>query len=124
MILISNQMKARKLFWEKCLEGDWPIYFQWWGCFQRRKNEKQRIYYWKRKYVISSMKPKYKDNSWGGININRKISLYFFSKNMNSGLYINILKEKFPEMKRLVHRIFILVRDNKPTHTSKQLNSL
>ena len=29
---------------------------------------------------------------WGGININRKISLYFFTENINSEFYINILK--------------------------------
>ena len=39
---------------------------------------------------------------WGGININRKISLYFFTENINSEFYINILKEKrFPKWKLL-----------------------
>ena len=43
MIFTSNQMKARKLFWEKYLEEDLSIYIYWWSCFQRRKNEKQKI---------------------------------------------------------------------------------
>ena len=40
-------------------------------------------------------------------------------KNMNSELYINILKEKLPEKKRVGHKIFILVRDNVPAQTSE-----
>ena len=68
------------------------------------------------KYVISAMKPKCKVDAWGGISINRKIDLNFFIENMNSELYINILKEKLSEMKRVGHKIFILVRDNAPSH--------
>ena len=71
------------------------------------------------KYVISAMKPKCKVNAWGGININGKIDLYFFTENVNSELYINILKEMLPEMKRVGHKIFILVRDNAPAHVSE-----
>ena len=32
---------------------------------------------------------------------------------MNSELYINILIEKLPEMKRVIHK-YVLVRDNMP----------
>ena len=42
-----------------------------------------------KKYVISAMKPKCKANAWGDIRINGKISIYFFTENMNSELYIN-----------------------------------
>ena len=73
----------------------------------------------KREYVISAMKPKCKVNAWGGISINGRISLYFFTENMNNELYINILKEKLPEMKRVIYKNFILVRDNSPTHVSE-----
>ena len=38
---------------------------------------------------------------------------------MNSEHYINILKEKLFEMKRIAHKIFILVRDNAPVHVSE-----
>ena len=55
-------------------------------------------------------------DAWGGISINRKINLNFFIENMNSELYINILKEKLSEMKRVGYKIFILVRDNAPSH--------
>ena len=40
-------------------------------------------------------------------------------KNMNSELYINILKEKLPKMKRVALKIFNLVRDNVPAHISE-----
>ena len=73
----------------------------------------------KRKYVISAMKPKCKDNEWGSININGKISLYFFTENIYCELCINILKGKLPEMKRVVHKSFILVRDNTPAYISE-----
>ena len=46
-----------------------------------------------KKYVISAMKLKCKVNAWDGVSINRKISFYFFTKNMNSELYIKILKD-------------------------------
>ena len=57
------------------------------------------------KYVISAMKPKCNDNAWYDININGKISLYFFTENIYCELCITILKEKLPEMKRVVHKI-------------------
>ena len=71
------------------------------------------------KYVISAMTPKFKVNEWGCISINGKIDLYFFTENMNSELYINILKEKLPEIKRVGHKKFILVRDNASAHVSE-----
>ena len=65
------------------------------------------------------MKPKCKFNAWGGISINRKIDIYFFTENMNRELYINILKEKLPKMKRVGNKNFILVRDNVPANISE-----
>ena len=38
---------------------------------------------------------------------------------MNSELYINILKEKLPEMKRVGDKNIILVRDNAPAHVNE-----
>ena len=120
MILTSNQMKAKKLFWEKYLEEDWLKYI-----FTDEvvfKGEKMRNRKWtpeSEKYVISAMKPKCKVNAWGGISINGKIDLYYFTENMNSELYINILKEKLPGMKRVGHKNFILVRENAPAHVSE-----
>ena len=121
MILTSNHMKARKFFWEKYLEEDWSKYI-----FTDEvvfKGEKIRSRKWtpeSEKYVISLMKPKCKVNAWGGISINGKIS-FFFTQNINSKLYINILKEKLPKMKRVGHKIFILVRDNAPAHVSEAM---
>ena len=40
MILTSNQMKARKLFWGKYLEEDWSKYIFTNEVFFSRKNEK------------------------------------------------------------------------------------
>ena len=119
MILASNQMKARKLFWEKYLMEDWSKYIYWWSCF---KGGKMRSIKWtteSEKYVISAMKPKCKVNAWGGISINGKIDLYFFTENVNSELYINILKEMLPKMKRVGHKNFILVGNNAPAHVSE-----
>ena len=76
---------------------------------------------WKKKYVTSATKPKCKVNAWDGISIKGKISLYFFTENMNSELYINILKEKLLEMIRVVHQNFILARDNTPAHVSEAI---
>ena len=45
--------------------------------------------------------------------------VYFFTENMNSDLCIIIFKEKLPEMKKVVHKNFILVRDNSPAHISE-----
>ena len=45
--------------------------------------------------------------------------VYFFTENMNGGVCINILKEKLPGMKRVVHKNFILVRDNTSAHISE-----
>ena len=106
-------MKARKLFWEKCLEEDWSISTDE-VVFKGGKMRSRKYTPESEKYVISAMKPKCNDNVWGGININGKISLYFFTENIYCDLCINILKEKLPEMKRVVHKNFILVRDNTP----------
>ena len=40
-------------------------------------------------------------------------------KNINSKLYINIFKVKLTEIKRVVHKNFILVRNNVPAHISE-----
>ena len=78
MILTSNQMKARKLFWEKYLEEDWSKYkFTDKVVFKGRKMRSRKWTPESEKYVISAMKPKCKDSSLGGININGKISLFF-----------------------------------------------
>ena len=120
MILTSNQMKARKLFWEKYLEEEWSKYkFTDEVVFKGGKMRSRKWTPESEKYVISAMKPKCKVNAWGGISINGKIDLYFFTENMNSELYINILKEKLSEMKRVGHKNFILVRDNAPAHVSE-----
>ena len=57
--------------------------------------------------------------AWGCINLNGKITLYFFTENIYCELCINILKEKLPEMKRVVNKIFILVRDNTSAYISE-----
>ena len=122
MILTSNQTKTRKLFWEKYLEEDLSKYIYIFideVVFKGGKMRRIKRLHKAKKYAISTMKSKCKVNAWGGISINEKISLYFFIENMNSELCINILKEKLPEMKRVVHKIFILVRDNVPAHISE-----
>ena len=119
MILTSNQMKARKLFWEKYLEEDWSKYkFTDEVVFKGRKMRSRKWTPESEKYVISAMKPKCKDSALGGININGKISLYF-TENIYCKLCINIFKKKIPEMKRVVHKNFILVRDNTLAYISE-----
>ena len=48
----------------------------------------------------------------------RSVSTYLM-KNINSELYINLLKVKLTETKRVVHKNFILVRNNVPAHISE-----
>ena len=60
----------------------------------------------KKNYRISSIKPKCKVNVWGGICLNGKISLRFLNENMNTDLYLDILKEKWNE-KFMRKRIYI-----------------
>ena len=111
-------MKTRKLFWEKYLEKDSSKYiFTDEVVFKGGKMRSRKWTPESEKYVISAMKPKCKVNTWGGISINGKIILSFFTENMNGELYINILKAKLPEMSST--QIFILVRDNAPAHVSE-----
>ena len=66
------------------------------------------------------MKPKWKVNVWGGIWLNGKVSLKFFNENMNTDLYIRILKEKNNEMNKICRKGYILMRDNVPSHISEK----
>ena len=113
-------MKTRKLFWEKYLEEDRSKHtFTDEDVFKRGKMRSRKWTPESEKYVISAMKPKCKVNAWGDINIDGKDNLYFFTENMDSELYISILKEKLPEMKRVSHKNFILVRDNASARVSE-----
>ena len=106
MILTSNQIKARKLFREKYLEEVWSKYiFTDEVVFKGGKIRSRKWTPESEKYVISAMKPKCKVNAWGGISINGKIDLYFFTENMNSELYINILKKSSLKWKELDTKI-------------------
>ena len=66
------------------------------------------------------MKPKWKVNVWGSIWLNGKVRIRFFNENMNTDLYINILKEKNNEMNKICGKGYILMRDNTPSHISEK----
>ena len=55
-------------------------------------------------------------NVWREICLNAKISLRFFNENINTKLYVDILKENWSE--NLWGKGFILMRENAPSHVS------
>ena len=119
MLLNSAQKKVREDFCQKYLDSDYTKMIFTDECVF--KGGKQRCRKWcssQEKYIISTMKPKCKVNVWGGISLNGKISLYFFNENMNTDLYLKILKEKLNEMRKTWGKNFLLMRDNAPSHIS------
>ena len=73
MILTSNQIKAKKLFWEKYFEEYWSKYIFTDELLSKKEKWETENRLQKKK-IISAMKPKYKVNEWGGICIERLIS--------------------------------------------------
>ena len=65
------------------------------------------------------MKPKWKVNVWGEIWLNEKVSFRFLNGNMNTDLYINILKKKNDELNKICGKGYILMRDNTSSHISE-----
>ena len=121
MLLNTNQKKARIEFSQNYIDHDYTKMIFTDECVF--KGGKQRWRKWcsdEEKYKISAMKPKWKVNVWGGIWLNGKVSLRFFNENMNTDLYINILKEKNNEMNKIYGKGYILMRDNAPSHISEK----
>ena len=121
MLLNTNQKKTRIEFSQNYIDSDYTKMIFTDECVF--KGGKQRWRKWcsdEEKYKISAMKPKWKVNVWGGIWLNGKVSLRFFNENMNTDLYINILKEKNNEMNLICGKGYILMRDNAPSHISEK----
>ena len=121
MLLNDVQKKARKEFCQNYIDSDYSKMIFTDECVF--KGGKQRSRKWcsdQESYKVSSMKPKWKVNVWGGIWLNGKISLKFFNENMTSELYLKILNEKNNEMKRVWGKGFLLMRDNAPSHISNK----
>ena len=121
MLLNTNQKKTRIEFSQNYIDSDHTKMIFTDECVL--KGGKQRWRKWcsdEEKYKISAMKPKWKVNVWGGIWLNGKVSLRFFNENMNTDLYINILKEKNNEMNLICGKRYILMRDNAPSHISEK----
>ena len=119
MILNAAQKKTRKEFCQNYIDSDYSKMIFIDECVF--KGGKQRSRKWwsdEENYRISAIKPKCKVNVWGGISLNWNISLRFFNENMNTDLYLDILKEKKSEMRNLWGKGFILMRDNAPSHVS------
>ena len=117
MLLNTNQKKERIEFSQNYIDSDYTKMIFTDECVF--KGGKQRWRKWcsnEEKYKISAMKPKWKVNVWGGIWLNGKVSLRFFNENMNTDLYIKILKEKNNEMNKICEKGYILMRDNAPSH--------
>ena len=140
MLLNTNQKKTRIEFSQNYIDSDYTKMIFTDECVF--KGVKQRWRKWcsdEEKYKISAMKPKWKVNIRGGIWLNGKVSLRFYNENMNTDLYINILKEKNiirtagspatfwksgcsynNEMNKICGKGYILMRDNAPSHISEK----
>ena len=53
---------------------------------------------------------------WGAISSRGTVSLSIFKENMNSQMYVDILKKKTQEMKNLYPEGFVFMQDNDPKH--------
>ena len=117
MILNAAQKKTRKEFCQNYIDSDYSkIIFIDECVFKGGKQRSRKWWSDEENYRISSIKLKCKVNEWRWICLNGKISLRFFNEDMNTDLYLDILKEKKSEMRNLWGKGFILMRDNAPSH--------
>ena len=62
--------------------------------FEGRKMRNRKWTPESEKNVISAMKPKCKDNAWGGMNKDGKINLYFITENIYIVSFASISQKK------------------------------
>ena len=72
----------------------------------------------KEQYVVPRTKYTHKINCWGVFSAKWKVDLYFFNKNFDTNLYIEILEFSLPEMNKIIKNSIILQFDNDPKHRS------
>ena len=65
-------------------------------------------------YVVSRTKYTHKINFWGAFSIKGKVDLYFFNRNLDTNLYIEILEFISPEINKIMKNSGILQFDNDP----------
>jgi transposase len=70
-------------------------------------------------YTVFTQKYNEKINCWGAFSARGKIDLVFFTQNLNSDRYVDIIEENIEEMKdQSKHKKVIILMDNDPKHTS------
>ena len=69
-------------------------------------------------YIVPRTKYTHKINCWGVFSAKGKVDLYFFNKNLDTNLYIEILEFSLPEMNKIMKNSIILQFDNYPKHRS------
>jgi len=57
--------------------------------------------------------------AWGGFCVKGKTSLFCFTEIMNAEFYVGILRQHYPEMRRMLGRRWRFQQDNDPKHTSR-----
>ena len=69
-------------------------------------------------YVVPRTKYIHKINYCWAFSAKVKVDLYFFNKNLDTNLYIEILEFSLPEINKLIKNSIILQFDNDPKHRS------
>ena len=69
-------------------------------------------------YVVPRIKYTYKIYFWGAFSAKGKVDLYFFNKNLDTNIYIEILDISLLEMNKIIKNSIILQFDNDPNHRS------
>jgi len=57
--------------------------------------------------------------AWGGFCVKGKTSLFCFTDIMNGEFYVEILRQHYPEIRRMLGRRWRFQQDNDPKHTSR-----
>ena len=97
--------------WDNVMfSNDWTFYLKASGGMRWvMKNEQ---------YVVPKTKYTHKINCWEKFSEKGKVDLYFFNRNLDTNLYIEILKFSLPEMNKIMKNSVTLQFDNDPKHKS------
>jgi transposase len=79
------------------------------------------VQYWYRgqRPVRRIPKDRTRVNAWGGFCVRGKTSLYCFRENMTRAVYVEIVRDHLPEIRRMLRGNWRLQQDNDPKHTSR-----
>lgn len=118
-MLTNNQMQKRVEWAREHLEDDWEkTIFTDETAFQLFRNTIKRWYKGARP-VKFIPKDRTKVFAWGGFCASGKTSLFCFTEIMDSKFYIDILRDRIPEVTRMLGGDWRFQQDNDPKHTSR-----